>query len=70
MTVEELAYQLITHSAEEPTCIGLEQAENIISMLDRNNPLPQDLNPDSLMKAWNELILFDLPDEVWDTWRK
>lgn len=70
MTVEELAYQLIAHSAEEPTCISLEHAESIISMLDRSNPLPPDLTPDSLMKAWNTLILFDLPDEVWETWRK
>lgn len=70
MTVDDLALHLITHSADEPSCISFEQAEHIISMLDRNEPLPSDLTPVSLRNAWNTLILFDLPDDVWQTWRK
>jgi hypothetical protein len=70
MTTEELAYQLITHSETEPSCIGPKQAEKIISMLDRSEPLPEDLSAKSLMDAWNTLILFDLPEEEWERWRK
>ena len=70
MTVEDLAKNLIIHSETEPTCIGPEQAERIISMLDRSEPLPADLSVKSFMDAWNTLILFDLPDEEWERWRK
>ncbi len=69
MTTEELALHLITHSDEEPTCISIEQAEHIISLLDRSAPLPEDLTPKSFTDAWNTWILFDLPDEEWSRWR-
>ena len=69
MTTEELALHLITHSETEPTCISPEEAERIISMLDRSEPLPDDLSVKSFMDAWNTLILFDLPDEEWERWR-
>ena len=70
MTIDELAYQLITRSETEPSCIGPKEAERIISMLDRSEPLPADLSVKSLMDAWNTFILFDLPDEEWERWRK
>jgi len=70
MTIEELAKELILHSDTEPTCINLEQAEHIISLLDRSEPLPPDLTAVSLRNAWNELILFDLPEEEFERWRK
>lgn len=69
MTTEELAKELILHSDTEPSCIDLKQAEHIISLLDRSNPLPSDLTPASLRNAWNELILFDLPKEEFERWR-
>lgn len=69
MTTEELALHLITHSETEPSCINVTQAEHIISLLDKAEPLPQDLTPKNLADAWNTLILFDLPDEVWENWR-
>jgi len=70
MTTSELALHLITHSEDEPTCISYKKAEQIISMLDKSNQLPDDLTPKSLTDAWNEWILFDLPDEEWERWRK
>ena len=70
MTVNELAHHLIIHSDEEPTCISYKKAEQIISMLDKTEPLPADLSPKSLADAWNELILFDLPDEKLERWKK
>ena len=69
MTIEELAFHLITHSETEPTCINVKQAEHIISLLDKSEPIPADLTPKTLTDAWNELILFDLPDEVFDNWK-
>ena len=69
MTTEELALHLISHSDTEPTCINIGQAEHIISLLDKSEPLPADLTPKALTDAWNTLILFDLPDEVWDNWK-
>ena len=69
MTTEELALNLITHSDTEPSCINAEQAERIISLLDKSEPLPADLTPKTLTDAWNTLILFDLPDEIWENWK-
>ena len=69
MTTEELALHLITHSESEPTCINIKQAEQIISLLDKSDPLPSDLTPKSLTDAWNTLILFDLPDETFENWK-
>lgn len=69
MTTEELALHLITHSETEPSCINIEQAKQIISLLDRSEQLPADLSPKTLTDAWNTLILFDLPDEIWDNWK-
>ena len=69
MTTEELAFTLISHSETEPSCINVEQAKHIISLLDKSEPLPSDLTPKALADAWNTLILFDLPDEVWDNWK-
>ena len=70
MTIEELAYNLITHSDTEPTCISLEQAERIISHLDRSAPLPDNLTAKALCDSWNTWILFDLEEEEFDRWRK
>lgn len=66
MTVEELAMELITHSDQEPTCISVEEAEHIISLLDKSNPLPDNLTPIALQKEWNYIILFDLPKDLWN----
>lgn len=65
MTTENLAMELITHSDTRPGFISLDEATHIISLLDKNNPLPADLTPDSFMKAWNSIILFDLPEDLW-----
>lgn len=66
MTTEELAMELITHADEKPGIISMEEAKHIISMLDRNNPLPEDLNPEEFQKKWNSIILFDLPEDLWN----
>lgn len=66
MTIEELAMELITHADEKPGIISLEEAKHIISMLDRNNPLPENLNPEEFQKEWNSIVLFDLPEDLWN----
>ena len=65
-TVADLAMELITHSETKPGIIGTKEAEHIISMLDKSVPLPPELTPETLQKEWNYIVLFDLPDELWD----
>lgn len=62
MTTEELAMHLIEHAAEKPGIISVEDAERIISNLDRSEPLPADLSPAEFQKQWNSIIMFDMPD--------
>ena len=65
-TVEDLAMELITHSDTEPGIISVEEAEHIISMLDKRDPLPSNLTPEELQKQWNYIVLFDLPKDLWN----
>ena len=66
MTVEELVTEMITHSDEEPGIIGVDRAAELISMLDKSLPLPDNLTPHEFQKHWNYVVLFDLPTELWN----
>lgn len=56
MTIYELALNLIEHAEERPTEIDMDRAKEIISWLDPDSDLPEDLAPEPFMEAFNEII--------------
>ena len=56
MTIHELALNLIEHAEETPTPIDLDRAKEIISWLDPDTDLPEDLAPEPFMEAFNAIL--------------
>ena len=56
MTIRELALNLIEHSDETPSAIDLSRAAELISWMDPDTDLPDDLTPEAFMDAWNDII--------------
>lgn len=63
MTIRELALNLIEHADEELAEIDLDRATEIISWLDPDSNLPEDLTPEAFMEAFNEIIKESSGDE-------
>lgn len=63
MTIRELALNLIEHADEELAEIDLDRATEIISWLDPDSNLPEDLTPEAFMEAFNEIIRESSGDE-------
>lgn len=56
MTIRELAENLILHAEEPQSEIDLARAAEIISWLDPDSGLPDNLTPETFMEAFNDLI--------------
>ena len=56
MTIREFAENLILHAEEPQSEIDLARAAEIISWLDPDSGLPEDLTPETFMEAFNDLI--------------
>ena len=65
MTIRELATNLIEHADETPETIDLDRAAEIISWLDPNTDLPEDLTPESFMEVFNDLIRSGSYEDNW-----
>ena len=65
MTIRELALNLIEHADTTPEVIDLDRAAELISWLDPDSDLPEDLTPDALMDAWNDIIRESSYDDNW-----
>lgn len=56
MTIRELALNLIEHAEETPSPIDLDRAAEIIGWLDPDTDLPEDLNAEDFMAAFNDIL--------------
>ena len=58
MTIRELAENIIIHSDDVSSLseIDTDRAAELISWLDPDSGLPEDLTPESFAVAWNEII--------------
>lgn len=65
MTIRDLALNLIEHADETPSEIDLARAEEIIGYLDPDADLPSDLEPETFMAAWNDIIRSGVHDDNW-----
>lgn len=65
MTIRELALNLIEHADDAPTEIDLDRAAELISWLDPDSCLPEDLEPTAFMKAWNAIIQENAYEDLW-----
>jgi len=65
MTIRELALNLIEHADETPTEIDLDRAAELISWLDPDSGIPDDLDPASFMEAWNDIIRESAHEDLW-----
>lgn len=65
MTIRELALNLIEHADDTPGKIDLNRASELISWLDPDSGLPEDLEPTAFMDAWNEIIQENAYEDLW-----
>lgn len=65
MTIRDLALNLIQHADTAPEAIDLDRAAEIISWLDPDTDLPENLTPDAFMAAWNDIISNSQYDDLW-----
>ena len=58
MTIRDLATNLIEHADDTRDIveIDLARAAEIVSWLDPDSDLPEDLTPEFFMETWNDLI--------------
>ena len=58
MTIRELATNLIEHADDTLDIVEIDLARSaeIVSWLDPDSDLPEDLTPESFMEIWNDLI--------------
>ena len=57
MTIRDLAMNLIEHADTPQSVIDRDRAAEIIGMLDPAACLPDDLTPENLADAWNDIII-------------
>ena len=65
MSIRELALNLIEHADTAPHEIDLARAAELISWLDPDAGLPEDLTPEALMEAWNDIVRSGSHDDNW-----
>lgn len=65
MTIRDLALNLIEHADEAPEIIDLDRAAELISWMDPESDLPEDLTPEAFMDAWNDIIRSSAHADNW-----
>lgn len=65
MTIYELALNLIEHADTTPEEIDVSRAAEIIGWLDPDSGLPEDLTPEALSDAWNDIVRSSAYEDNW-----